>query len=46
MNPAILESLVGPHSVLVLGGPEHLRQRKRTSRTPGHVSQIHWDTAR
>lgn len=27
-NGAILEPLVGPHSVLVLDGPEHLRQRK------------------
>src|SRR5271165_3184107 len=27
-NAAILEPLVGPHSVLVLDGPEHLRQRK------------------
>jgi cytochrome P450 len=27
-NATILEPLVGPHSVLVLDGPEHLRQRK------------------
>jgi cytochrome P450 family 135 len=27
-NAAILEPLLGPHSVLVLDGPEHLRQRK------------------
>ena len=27
-NALILEPLVGPHSVLVLDGPEHLRQRK------------------
>jgi cytochrome P450 len=27
-NAEILEPLVGPHSVLVLDGPEHLRQRK------------------
>jgi cytochrome P450 family 135 len=27
-NAGILEPLVGPHSVLVLDGPEHLRQRK------------------
>jgi cytochrome P450 len=27
-NAAILEPLVGPHSVLVLDGPEHMRQRK------------------
>src|SRR6516225_1688564 len=27
-NPTILEPLVGPHSVLVLDGPEHLSQRK------------------
>jgi cytochrome P450 len=27
-NAAILEPVVGPHSVLVLDGPEHLRQRK------------------
>jgi cytochrome P450 family 135 len=27
-NAAILEPVLGPHSVLVLDGPEHLRQRK------------------
>ena len=27
-NATILEPLLGPHSVLVLDGPEHLRQRK------------------
>jgi cytochrome P450 len=27
-NATILEPIVGPHSVLVLDGPEHLRQRK------------------
>ena len=27
-NAAILEPLLGPHSVLILDGPEHLRQRK------------------
>src|SRR5713101_366086 len=27
-NATIIEPLVGPHSVLVLDGPEHLRQRK------------------
>jgi cytochrome P450 family 135 len=27
-NATILEPVVGPHSVLVLDGPEHLRQRK------------------
>ena len=27
-NATVLEPLVGPHSVLVLDGPEHLRQRK------------------
>ena len=27
-NATILEPLVGPHSVLVLDGPEHVRQRK------------------
>jgi cytochrome P450 len=27
-NAAFLEPIVGPHSVLVLDGPEHLRQRK------------------
>jgi cytochrome P450 family 135 len=27
-NATILEPLVGPHSVLVLDGPEHMRQRK------------------
>jgi cytochrome P450 family 135 len=27
-NAEIIEPLVGPHSVLVLDGPEHLRQRK------------------
>src|SRR5439155_12072226 len=29
-NATILEPLVGPHSVLVLDGPEHRRQRKLT----------------
>src|SRR5215469_15225960 len=44
-NATILEPIVGPHSVLVLDGPEHLRQRKLISPAFHGDRMRAWDTA-
>ena len=44
-NATILEPIVGPHSVLVLDGPEHLRQRKLISPAFHGDRMRAWETA-
>lgn len=44
-NATILEPIVGPHSVLVLDGPEHMRQRKLISPAFHGDRMRAWETA-